>query len=158
MWFIQLIPDSLLLFFIYSCMGAGIVGLILSFFLNFIPFIGKYKAAIQITSIFLLVVGLWTGGTLNAQEHWKEKVDRLKTELDDTKKRLTTAENNLQLEHKLKDRILKIAEAKASTQEKINKRSPEIDAECKVPKIAVDILNESASDIKFNEKKAKVQK
>lgn len=158
MWFIQLIPDSLLLFFIYLCMGAGIVGLILSFFLNFIPFVGKYKAAIQIISIFLLVIGLWTGGTLNAQEHWKEKVDRLKNELDDTKKRLVTAENNLQIEHRLRDRILKIAESKTSTQEKINKSSQEIDAECKVPKIAIDILNEASSDIKFNEKKAKVQK
>lgn len=158
MWLIQLIPNGMLSLFVYSCIGVGIVGLVISFFLNFVPFVDKYKSIIQLISILSLIVGIWMGGTLEAQDFWKGKVDKLETDLEIANRRVKNAENNTKIEYKFIDRVKVVKDTQVVVQEKIKIYTPEIDAECKVSPRAVEILNDASSDLKFVEKKTKVQK
>lgn len=74
MWLLHLLPDSLILFFTYCMIGAGIAGLLISWFITFVPFINIYRKWIQIASILFLVAGIyWYGGYSN-EILWRERV------------------------------------------------------------------------------------
>jgi hypothetical protein len=74
MWLLHLLPDSLILFFTYCLMGAGVLGLVASWFITFIPFLNIYRKWIQIASILLLVAGIyWYGGYSN-EMLWRARV------------------------------------------------------------------------------------
>ena len=74
MWLLHLLPDSLILFFTYCLMGAGLLGLIVSWFVTFIPFLNIYRKWIQIASVLLLIAGIyWYGGYSN-EMLWRARV------------------------------------------------------------------------------------
>jgi len=55
-------------------MGAGLLGLIASWFITFIPFLNIYRKWVQIASILLLVTGIyWYGGYSN-EMLWRARV------------------------------------------------------------------------------------
>jgi len=74
MWILHLLPDSLILFFTYCLMGAGLVGLGASWFITFVPFLNIYRKWIQIGSVLLLIAGIyWYGGYSN-EMLWRARV------------------------------------------------------------------------------------
>lgn len=74
MWLLHLLPDSVIIFFTYCLMGAGLLGLIASWFITFIPFLNIYRKWVQIASILLLVTGIyWYGGYSN-EMLWRARV------------------------------------------------------------------------------------
>lgn len=158
MWLIQLIPSGMLSITIYSLIGVGIAGLIISFFLSFVPFVTKYRSLIQLGSIFLLITGIWMNGVLDAQDFWRGKVHKLESDLEESARQLKNAQGNTKIEYKFIDRVKVITETKVVVQEKLKIYTPEIDAECKLSPRAVEILNDSSSDLKFADRKAKVKK
>ena len=74
MWILHLLPDSLILFFTYCLIGAGLLGLVASWFITFIPFLNIYRKWIQIASVLLLIAGIyWYGGYSN-EMLWRARV------------------------------------------------------------------------------------
>jgi uncharacterized membrane protein len=81
MWLLHLLPDSLILFFTYCLIGAGVLGLVASWFITFIPFLNIYRKWIQIASILLLVAGIyWYGGYSN-EMLWRERVAEMEAKV-----------------------------------------------------------------------------
>jgi hypothetical protein len=138
MWLIDFLPN----FIFHLIVLIGIGGILASAVLKFIPFISNYKLPIQVGSVILLTFGLYMEGGISNQEKWEARVKELEAKIAVAEEQSKTA--NVALEAKLKEKQQVIKQKEYIIQEKITKVKEQIDAECKVPQAAVDLLNEAA--------------
>lgn len=150
-WMISLIPDSLLIWFINILLVAGLVGTVAGFFIKFIPFINQYRFPIQIISIVALVVGVYFKGGYATEMSWRDKVKAAEERAAIAEKK--AEETNVKIQTKIVEKIKIVKDTQYIIQEKIVKERVEIDKDCRVPQVAVDIHNDAAKNKKPEEKK-----
>jgi hypothetical protein len=56
---------------------VGLVGIILGFFIKFIPLVNTYRLPIQIGSIIIFCLGLWWQGGYSVELAWRERVEEM---------------------------------------------------------------------------------
>ena len=119
MWLLHLLPDSLILFFTYCLIGAGVLGLVASWFITFIPFLNIYRKWIQIASILLLVAGIyWYGGYSN-EMLWRARVAEMEAKVAAAEAK--SKETNKEIETKIVERTRVIKEKGKTQIEYINR-------------------------------------
>ena len=138
MWLLDFLPSWI--FHLVVLIGVG--GILASTVLKFIPFISNYNLPIQVGSVILLAFGLYMSGGIANQEKWEARIKELEAKIAVAEQQSITA--NVALEAKLKEKQQVIKQKEYIIQEKITKVKEQIDAECKVPQAAVDLLNEAA--------------
>ena len=146
MWMLSFIPDAFLAWVVNTILIAGAVGFVVSFFFGFVvrylPLIAPYRMFIQIVSIFLLVAGVYFKGGYSVEMEWRAKVAELEEKVK------VAEEKSKQVNEKIvtvyKDRVKTVKETQVVVQEKIKEVEKIIDADCKVDKQAIQILNEAA--------------
>jgi len=146
MWILNWLPD----FVFHLIVIVGILGLLASQFFSFIPFVGTYTLPIKIVSIVLLVIGVWFEGGISNNESWLAKVRELEFQV--AKAEAKSNEANVMLTSQLAAKNKEIAKSQAELKIKIKEMANAIDAECKVPSIAINILNEAARGPKGGKK------
>ena len=146
MWILNWLPD----FVFHLIVIVGILGLLTSQFFSFIPFVGTYTLPIKIVSIVLLVIGVWFEGGISNNESWLAKVRELEFQV--AKAEAKSNEANVMLTSQLAAKNKEIAKSQAELKIKIKEMANAIDAECKVPSIAINILNEAARGPKGGKK------
>ena len=137
-WMLQLIPDNVFAGITAVLFFGGILAYILSKLVSIIPFIGRYKIAVELGSIAAMILGAYffCGVVYRAQ------VAELKEQVKISEEKSRQA--NADLSVVIKDKNKVVREKQIVIQEKIIRDAVKIDAECRVPREAVDILNESA--------------
>ncbi len=65
----------------HAILLAGVLGLIASFVLKFIPFISTYILPIQVGSVLLVVVGVWFEGAMSNQAEWEARVAEMQVKV-----------------------------------------------------------------------------
>ena len=74
MWILHLLPESFILIVVYCLISVGLLGMIASWAITFIPFLNIHRTWIQLVSVVLLASGLyWYGGYAN-ELSWRERV------------------------------------------------------------------------------------
>jgi len=139
MWILNFIPDIVF----HAIVIAGILGMIASFFLGYMPFISFYKTPIQIFSVIILVFGVWIEGANSNNESWKLKVKELEAKISQAQ--IKSNEINTKL-------VEKIAENQKIIKDKKNENSKAITKyvtdDCRLSNAAV-ILHNSSSQNEF---------
>ena len=139
MWILDWLP-----FWVFHLLVvAGFVGLAASLVLKFIPFISTYRLPIQVTSIVILVFGVYMEGGIATQEKWEAKVAEVKLEM--AKKETASAEVTTKVVTKYINKV-QIVKEKGN---EIIKQVPvyitkDADTKCDVPTGFV-MLHDSAS-------------
>ena len=139
MWILDWLP-----FWVFHLLVvAGFVGLAASLVLKFIPFISTYRLPIQVTSIVILVFGVYMEGGIATQEKWEARVADVKLEM--AKKETASAEATVQVVTKYINKV-QIVKEKGN---EIIKQVPvyitkDADTKCDVPTGFV-MLHDSAS-------------
>lgn len=142
MWILHLLPESYILLITYYLIGAGLLGLLISWFITFIAFLNIYRIWIQIISVLLLSSGLyWYGGYSNEMV-WRDQVARLQEQIKDAEVR--SAQTNTEIKIVYRDRIKVVKQDVVVIQEKIREVEKIIDQGCVVAPEAISILNEAA--------------
>lgn len=77
MWLLNWLPD----FLIHLMVIVGVLGIIASWFFDFMPFVSQYKLPIQIISILVLVLGIWTEGANSNNNSWLLKVKDMEVKI-----------------------------------------------------------------------------
>jgi hypothetical protein len=77
MWLLHLLPTSLILWIVNALLVVGLVGIILGFFIKFIPLVNTYRLPIQIGSIIIFCLGLWWQGGYSVELAWRERVEEM---------------------------------------------------------------------------------
>lgn len=138
MWILDWLPSWIFTLITLAGLGAFLV----TEFLGNIPFVSQYLKAIRIGAIVALVVGLYMMGGAANQEKWEARVKELEAKVAVAEEKSKTA--NAALESQVKQTKAAIKHQQVIIQEKIVKVKEQIDAECKVPQEAIDILNQAA--------------
>ncbi len=137
MWILNFIPDIVF----HAIVIAGILGMIASFFLGYMPFINLYKTPIQIISVIILVFGVWVEGANSNNESWKLKVKELEAKVS-----LAQIKSN-EINTKL---VEKIAENQKIIKDKKNENSKAIikyvTDDCRLSNVAVILHNSSSQN------------
>lgn len=144
MWVLKFVPDWIF----YAILCAGLLGLIASYVLKFIPFVYMYRTPIQVASVLAVVLGTYMSGAISNEEAWQARVKELET-------KLAAAEAEGAKES------VKIVEKVVTKQQVIKERGEEIvkyvdrevvkfdtkflpGGECEIPKEFIKVLNEAA--------------
>ena len=77
MFLLNLLPDWIF----HAILAAGVLGLLASFVLKFIPVISTYKLPIQTAAILLIIIGVWFEGAMYNQAEWEARVAEMQVKI-----------------------------------------------------------------------------
>jgi hypothetical protein len=104
MWLMNFLPNWIF----HAILLAGVLGLVASFVLKFIPFISTYTLPIQVGSILLLVLGVWFEGAMSNQAEWEARVAAMQVKVAEAEAK--SAEANVQIVTKIVKKTKRIHE------------------------------------------------
>ena len=142
-WILSFIPDwvwTLVLIF-------GILGILASWVLKFIPFISTYRLPIQVASIIALVVGVYFQGVIANEAKWQGKIAELQQKVAEAE--IKSKETNIVVQEKIVTKTKVIKEKGKDIVNYIDRevvKKEEIIKyveQCPVPKEIIDLHNQA---------------
>ena len=73
MWILQWLPNWVF----YGIFFAGLLGLLATYVMKFIPFVYVYRTPIQAVSVLAIVIGTYMSGAISNEEVWQAKVKEM---------------------------------------------------------------------------------
>ena len=140
MFLLDILPNWI--FYIFILVGA--IGMVVAFFMQFMPWVSTYRTQIILASIICLLVGIWFDGGITNQQRWEAKVVDLEKKLAVAS--VKSAESNTKLVQKLDD---KLATAKANNNtviQYIDREIVQYNKQCVIPKQAIIAVNAAATN------------
>ena len=77
MWILQWLPNWIF----YGIFFAGLLGLLATYIMKFIPFVYVYRTPIQAASILAIVIGTYMSGAISNEEAWQTKVKEMEAKV-----------------------------------------------------------------------------
>ena len=77
MWILSWLPDWIF----YAIFFAGLLGLLATYVMKFIPFVYVYRTPIQAASILAIVIGTYMSGAISNEEAWQTKVKEMEAKV-----------------------------------------------------------------------------
>jgi hypothetical protein len=144
MWLLRWIPDWL----IYIIPLIGIVGLLSTYLIKFIPVptIYMYKTPIQIVSAIIISVGFFLCGANWDNNTWLERVKELEAKVAQAEQQSKDA--NQKIDENTKTQKVKIQEKQVVVKQYIDREVVKYDNQCVIPKEFVEAHNRSAENDK----------
>lgn len=91
MWLMNFLPNWIF----HAILAAGVLGLLASLVLKFIPFFNTYKLPVQVLSILLIVTGVWFEGAISNQAEWEARVAEMQVKVAEAEAK--SSEANVQI-------------------------------------------------------------
>ena len=143
MFLLHLLPEALILWIVNLTLAAGTLmtlgGL---FFVRFIPPLRLYKTPLTVAGVVLLVIGVYWKGGHSVEVIWRAKVAELEARVAVAEEQAKTV--NVEIREKIVYKTQRVKEVEYKIKEVIKEKEKIINAECKVPQEAIDILNAAA--------------
>jgi len=70
MWILQWLPNWIF----YLIFLSGLLGLLATYIMEFIPFVQLYRTPIQAIAIIAIVIGTYMSGAISNEEAWQARV------------------------------------------------------------------------------------
>lgn len=77
MWILQWLPDWLF----YGIFFAGLLGLLATYVMKFIPFVYVYRTPIQAVSVLAIAIGTYMSGAISNEEAWQARVKEMEAKV-----------------------------------------------------------------------------
>jgi len=138
MWILQWLPNWLF----HLVLLAGVVGLLASLFLSFIPFIKTYTTPVKIGSICLIVIGVWFEGAIHNQEAWEEKVRELEAKVALANEQ--SKKENIKIVEKVVNKIEIVKTRGQDIVQYVDREVTKYDSQCTIPKEFIEAINRAA--------------
>jgi hypothetical protein len=138
MWILNFLPA----FVVHIMLIIGILLIIASIVLTFVPFISTYNLPIQLLGILLTVISVWYEGGIAKDAEYKAAIAELELKIAISEKQAEEA--NSRIDHEFMAALQSVTEMRQSLQAQIRNVSSKIDAKCTISPEVVDILNSSA--------------
>lgn len=141
MWILSILPD----WAIHLIATAGVIGVVASFTLGFVPLIKQHILPIKVISLLLLAVGLYLEGGLSNEKKWQFQVKEMEAKMAELA--LKASEKNIKIQTKIVEKnkiikekgddIIKFVDREVVKKEEIIKYIEK----CPVPKDIIDLHN-----------------
>ena len=77
MWILNWLPNWIF----YGIFFAGLLGLLATYVMKFIPFVYVYRTPIQAVSVLAIVIGTYMSGAISNEEAWQAKVKEMEAKV-----------------------------------------------------------------------------
>ena len=147
MFLLSFLPDSFLQFVVHSILILGIVGTFLGFailnklLITFPPLAGYYRL-FQITSISLLVLGIYFEGGYTNEMMWRKRVHELEAKVANAETESKQANDKLAKTKAAKVKVIR--EKAVIVKQYIDREVTKYDATCPIPAPVVKAHNAAA--------------
>jgi hypothetical protein len=144
MWILQWLPNWIF----YALFFVGVIGIVASFVMKFIPFVYAYRTSIQAISVLMIVVGTYMSGAISEKEAWEARVKELEVKL--AAAALEGEKENIKIVEKVVTQQKVVKEKGDEVIKYIEKEVVKYDTkflpggECEIPKEFIKSLNEAA--------------
>ena len=143
----NLIPDWLITWLVNGLVIVGLVGISAAWIARWVPYFNLYRGPIQLIGIVCLVLGVYFKGGADVERAWRERVAKLEAQVAQAEKQ--SVEANKKLSDQLQQNKKLTQEVKNANQASIRANAEKINAECRVPDVAIGLHN-SASQNKIS--------
>ena len=139
MWILSFFPTWI--FHYVVC--AGILAILFSTFLGFIPLISQYKIPLKYIGFALLALGIFFEGAIYNNEAWVARVTEMEAKVARAEEESKDA--NKKLDQKVNARVLQIVEKKRVLKQYIDREIVKYDNTCTIPKEFIEVHNKAAT-------------
>ena len=143
-WLIELLPNFAG-WIIHIVTLIGVLGMIASFVLNFVPFVTQYRLIIQIVACIFLIFGVYNMGALSEGQAWQSKVDAVQHKLDVAQKK--SSDLNVQLIEEQVDSHMKQAQIDSLNKKYLDSIRAKVDQDCKIDNNVIMLHNNAARNL-----------
>ena len=143
MWILQWLPWWLF----YVVLALGLVGLVVTYLLKFIPLpiIHVYKTPLQIGSIILVVIGVYMLGSIANERAWQARIKELEVKLAQAE--AEGAKENIKIVEKVVVQQKIVRERGQNIVQYVDREVVKYDTKCEIPQPFVDAHNRAAEKI-----------
>jgi len=143
MWILQWLPWWLF----YVVLALGLVGLVITYLLKFIPLpiIHVYKTPLQIGSIILVVIGVYMLGSIANERAWQARIKELEVKLAQAE--AEAAKQNIKIVEKVVVQQKIVRERGQNIVQYVDREVVKYDTKCEIPQPFVDAHNRAAEKI-----------
>jgi hypothetical protein len=138
MWILEWLPSWIF----YACFLVGVLGLVATFMMKFIPFLMGYKFPVQIASIILIAFGTYMAGAISNNEKWEARVKEL--ELKIASAQVESVKINTEIVEKVVVKREYYKERGQDVIQYIDREVVKYDERCVIPKEFVEAHNKAA--------------
>jgi len=138
MWILSFLPTWI--FHYVVC--AGILAILFSTFLGFIPLISQYKIPLKYIGFALLALGIFFEGAIYNNEAWVARVKEMEAKV--AKAEEESKEANDKLDKKVAVKVQQIVEKKRVLKQYIDREIVKYDNTCTIPKEFIEVHNKAA--------------
>lgn len=138
------IPDWLITVLVNGLIIVGLIGVCASWIARWIPYFNMYRGPIQAIGVVCLVLGVYFKGGADVEQSWRERVKELEAKIAQVEKQ--SAEANKRLTDQLEANKKLTQEVKNANQATIRANAEKINAECRVPDIAIELHNSASKN------------
>lgn len=148
MWILQLLPDSLILWFTNILLAIGIAATVLGFFIHKIPLFYQYQLPLRVLGVVLLAAGVYLRGGYGVEMAWRERVAEVEKKVAEAEAKSAQANVEIQTRVVEKTRVVKEKgeEIVKYIDREVVKNNEVIKyvENCPVPKAVIDAHNAAA--------------
>jgi hypothetical protein len=140
----NLIPDWLITVLVNGLVIVGLVGISAAWIARWVPYFNLYRGPIQLIGIICLVLGVYFKGGADVERAWRERVAELEAKVAQAEKQSNEA--NAKLSNQLAQNKKLTQEVKNANQASIRANAEKINAECRVPDVAIGLHNSASQN------------
>jgi hypothetical protein len=140
----SLVPDWLITVLVNGLIIVGLVGVSASWIARWVPYFNLYRGPIQLIGVVCLVLGVYFKGGADVERAWRERVKDLEAKIAIAEKQ--SADANKKLSDQLNQNKKLTQEVRNANQAAIRANAEKINAECRVPDIAIELHNSASKN------------
>jgi hypothetical protein len=140
----NLVPTWLITIIVNGLIVVGLVGVSAAWIARWVPYFNLYRGPIQLVGIVCLVLGVYFKGGADVERSWRERVKEIEARVAIAEKQ--SIEANKKLSDQLQQNKKLTQEVKNANQASIRANAEKINAECRVPDVAIELLNSASQN------------
>ena len=144
MWILSLLPNWIF----YAVFIAGLLGLLATFVMKFIPFFYVYKTPVQLASIIAIAFGTYMAGAISNEEAWQARVREMEAKVEAAA--VKSAQENVKIVEKIVRKTEYITRRGQDIVQYVDREVVKYDTkfapggQCEIPKEFIEAHNRAA--------------
>lgn len=144
MFFLDFIPDSILLLVINGILIAGGIIFLLGLLTNFVPGLKPYKYIDNLIATVLLAIGMYLRGGYGVEMEYRLRIADMQKQIDQAVAK--SNQTNVKIETKIVEKVKIIKERVNENKQSIQQHKDTINAECVIPDVARVLYNRAINN------------
>jgi len=144
MWILSFLPNWIF----YAIIIAGLLGLLSTFVMKFIPFFYVYKTPVQLASIIAIAFGTYMAGAISNEEAWQARVREMEAKVEAAA--VKSAQENVKIVEKIVRKTEYITRRGQDIVQYVDREVVKYDTkfapggQCEIPKEFIEAHNRAA--------------